>query len=257
LTGWRFLYCDSCAVPAELPSDIQAFRNQQKRWVKGSAQVLRKLIFALWLSPAIPLKAQVEASAQLLLNLSYLFLLLLALLSVPLVSLGLPLGANKVIFEAAQLTLMSLASLPVVAYLMAAQTGLKRKFEALLLSPLVMALGFGLALSNSFAWLSGFQSQTGEFQRTPKIGSTAIRSDPPESARRPLQKTRDLILPILEVALGLYCFAGLAAALVHARNWAIPFLALEFLGFTGFGLAGLFAFFRAARSSKAEPRLMA
>jgi cellulose synthase/poly-beta-1,6-N-acetylglucosamine synthase-like glycosyltransferase len=43
LKGWTIRYCPDIIVPGELPAQLDAFRNQQYRWAKGSAQTLRKL----------------------------------------------------------------------------------------------------------------------------------------------------------------------------------------------------------------------
>ena len=70
-------------VPAELPEDLAAFRTQQQRWTRGSAQTLRKLLGHVWTTPDVDLKARLEATFQLLLNAAYPLMFLLALLTAP------------------------------------------------------------------------------------------------------------------------------------------------------------------------------
>ncbi len=48
LMGWRTLFLVSVTVPGELPRKFRDWRRQQFRWVKGSAQVMRKLLPAVW-----------------------------------------------------------------------------------------------------------------------------------------------------------------------------------------------------------------
>src|SRR6186713_3314657 len=43
LRGWKFEYVPLVVAPAEVPSDIAAFKSQQHRWAKGSVQVFKKL----------------------------------------------------------------------------------------------------------------------------------------------------------------------------------------------------------------------
>ncbi len=52
LKGWRFVFAPHVACPAELPVEMNAFKAQQHRWVKGSIQVARKLLPVIWRSPA-------------------------------------------------------------------------------------------------------------------------------------------------------------------------------------------------------------
>jgi len=44
MRGWKPCFNVDVVVPAELSPQLQAFRQQQFRWAKGSAQVLRKLL---------------------------------------------------------------------------------------------------------------------------------------------------------------------------------------------------------------------
>ncbi|MEO0649935.1 MAG: glycosyltransferase, partial [Planctomycetota bacterium] len=63
LAGWRFVYRPDVVAPAEVPADLAAFKNQQHRWARGSAQVLRKLGLRLLRAP-IPWRLRIEALAQ-------------------------------------------------------------------------------------------------------------------------------------------------------------------------------------------------
>jgi len=51
LKGWRGLFLASVTVPGELPRTLEAWRRQQFRWTKGSAEVTRKLLAAVWRAP--------------------------------------------------------------------------------------------------------------------------------------------------------------------------------------------------------------
>jgi cellulose synthase/poly-beta-1,6-N-acetylglucosamine synthase-like glycosyltransferase len=51
LKGWRSLFLASVTVPGELPRTLKAWRRQQFRWTKGSAEVTRKLLAAVWRAP--------------------------------------------------------------------------------------------------------------------------------------------------------------------------------------------------------------
>ena len=51
LNGWHALFLWTVAVPGELPRGFDDWRRQQFRWTKGSAQVTRKLLPAVWRAP--------------------------------------------------------------------------------------------------------------------------------------------------------------------------------------------------------------
>lgn len=48
LKGWRGIFITSIAVPGELPADRKSWVSQQKRWLSGSAQVIRTTLPAIW-----------------------------------------------------------------------------------------------------------------------------------------------------------------------------------------------------------------
>ena len=50
MMGWRALFLVSVAVPGELPRTFFEWRRQQFRWARGSAQVMRKILPAVWRS---------------------------------------------------------------------------------------------------------------------------------------------------------------------------------------------------------------
>src|SRR5262245_64779409 len=64
LRGWRFAFDASLVAPAELPSDVEALKSQQRRWAKGSIQTARKILPAIWRS-RLPLAVKVEAFVHL------------------------------------------------------------------------------------------------------------------------------------------------------------------------------------------------
>jgi cellulose synthase/poly-beta-1,6-N-acetylglucosamine synthase-like glycosyltransferase len=48
LKGWRFIFLNDVETPAELPVDMDGFKSQQHRWTKGSIQVCKKVLPAIW-----------------------------------------------------------------------------------------------------------------------------------------------------------------------------------------------------------------
>jgi len=79
MKGWRFIFLPDVTVPAELPPEIQGFKQQQFRWTKGAVQTAKKMLPRIWRS-RLPLKIKTEATFHLLNPMSYLFMSVLILL---------------------------------------------------------------------------------------------------------------------------------------------------------------------------------
>ncbi|MGB3529432.1 MAG: cellulose synthase family protein, partial [Saprospiraceae bacterium] len=50
LKGWEIYYIQEIGSPAELPAEMNGLKSQQARWMKGGAEVARKLIPVIWQS---------------------------------------------------------------------------------------------------------------------------------------------------------------------------------------------------------------
>ncbi|MYK41484.1 MAG: glycosyltransferase, partial [Gemmatimonadetes bacterium] len=94
LAGWQFLYLPEIEVPGEIPVEINAFKSQQHRWTKGAVQTAKKVLPRIWRS-ALPAKVKVEATFHLTANLCYIMMLLMALLTVPVLSIRSQLGWER------------------------------------------------------------------------------------------------------------------------------------------------------------------
>jgi cellulose synthase/poly-beta-1,6-N-acetylglucosamine synthase-like glycosyltransferase len=170
LAGERFTYADDLGAPAELPSDVAAFKAQQARWARGSAQVARKLLGRLWRAP-LPLRIKLEATTHLIGNVGYPLMLLLALLA-PL-SVVDPAARNA----AWPLLLFAGCMASLSAFYATALAARGRSLgQAAAEVPLAIALGLGLSVSQSAAVFLGLAGRAGEFRRTPKKGERASSS---------------------------------------------------------------------------------
>ena len=79
LAGWKFVYLDEVDTPAELPSDMNAFKTQQHRWAKGSIQVAQKLLSQI-VKSSIPARIKLESAFHLCNNFAYVLLATMAVL---------------------------------------------------------------------------------------------------------------------------------------------------------------------------------
>nr|MBP9095378.1 glycosyltransferase family 2 protein [Ignavibacteria bacterium] len=82
MRGWKFKYLVNFTSPAELPADISALKSQQFRWTKGAIETAKK-IYPLVLKSDLPMRIKVQSFIHLCSNLAYPFILIAALLNLP------------------------------------------------------------------------------------------------------------------------------------------------------------------------------
>lgn len=220
LAGWRFSYAPLVAAPAELPPDIAAFKGQQHRWAKGSAQVLRKLGGPI-LASERPARVRLEALLHLAGNVGYPCVLLLALL--------LPLAVRfpGQVPAAVHLALFLACTVSVWVFYGTGQRALGRgPLQALGDTFLALVLGIGMSVAQTRAVLEGLGARTGEFVRTPKRGPRGA----PAAYRSALRGA-----PGLELVPAAWLAWGAAGALARGAFVALPFLLLFLAGFLWVG----------------------
>lgn len=232
LAGWRFVYLPEVCIPAELPSDINAFKSQQYRWAKGSVQTARKLLARIG-SASVPAHVKREAFFHLTNNVAYVFLLVLAALQLP----------NMLIRRQMEHPTLLMLDVPlfwatcgsVAAFYLVAHRQLYGSYaSAWKRLPAMMAIGIGLSVNNGRAALEGLFGRDVEFVRTPKRGTSSRNVDPSVGyrGRWPWHNT-------IELGFGLYCTLTLCVA-IATRSWAsVPFVSLFSSGFLYVGLGGL------------------
>jgi len=233
MKGWKFVYLPDLTSPAELPPDMEAFKQQQYRWAKGGAQTCRKLLPTV-LRSRLPLRVKIEAFFHLTSCTVYLYVTLLTLFLYPVVYLKVHVfgdGWERYLFDA---SVLLLATCGATSFYVASQrVQFKTWSESLKYVPFLMALGIGISLSNSRATLAGFFGKPGEFIRTPKYNT--CRGD--ERWKRQVRVTRRKkgrghVQTLLELAVGLYLASCLALCLVHHKiTMGLPFLCLFMAGY--------------------------
>lgn len=178
MAGWRLVYDASVDAPAELPATMAAFKVQQRRWNRGTIQVMREQIgTVLRCSNESPL-ARIDAALFLLRPLLHIWLVTIMVLSLPMVVGGLPLSvffghpAHSLSFVDL-LWVSGIASMTIGLVSGACLLG-KNALRALLIVPITMALGAGICLSNAWAVLEGLRGRPGGFVRTPKGNSGSL-----------------------------------------------------------------------------------
>ena len=165
LKGWRFRYLPDVVVPAEVPPQIAAYKRQQARWAKGNTQVLLRLLPEVWRCPHFTLAQKCMGTLHLCQYLVHPLMLALLLLTLPMLITSAIKGLS--------LAPLGLAGLgPPLLYVLSQRTLYPDGWtwaRRMLAFPALMALGTGLALTNTLAVLSALLGQPNVFQRTPKF----------------------------------------------------------------------------------------
>ena len=225
LAGWRFVFREDVAVPAELPESFSAFREQQHRWAKGSIQTAR-LILPRLVTARLPLRVKLEALFHLTNNVAYLLTVIVAMMLVPAILIRQCAGFDWTVI--ADFVLFLISSGSVLHFYLRGQRVLGHHTPTAMEVAALLPIGIAISLRNSAAILEALVERGGVFLRTPKRGN-----------RTRALIDREPVVPIPEIALAVFFFMA-AAMFVAAREWsAVPFLALFLAGFGYASTAGL------------------
>lgn len=241
LAGWRVEYLPDVEVPAEIPDDLVAFKSQQRRWAKGSIQTARKLLGRVLTAP-LPLTTRVQAALHLTHYLVHPLMLAVALLSVPvLASWDGRFGPALFALAATGLVLGTLG--PSTLYVTSQRALRRRPWQRLRALPMLMLVGTGVAVSNARAVAEALLGVRTPFVRTPKL-RLVDGEGPRASAPSGRRSTSGYRLPVdatafVELAVSVYCAAGLWLYLARGKWLVGPFLALYAAGFGYVGLRTL------------------
>jgi cellulose synthase/poly-beta-1,6-N-acetylglucosamine synthase-like glycosyltransferase len=229
LRGWKFVYLRDVTCPSELPVDMRAFKEQQFRWMKGSAQVARKILPEVWRS-SLPLSRKLELTVHLTQNLSFPLVLALSLCAYPALTMS---TTGWMASAWLQVPLVLLATVSILVFygaaIVGAQRGLRRHFWTL---TAVMSVSIGLSVSNSQAILEGLFGRQTPFHRTPKLDVAGSRAAVRGRERaKGGYRGRASWTTVAELALAAW-FAGVLVFSVGERFvWGTPFIFLFFSGY--------------------------
>lgn len=165
LDGWVGVYEETLACPSEIPSSMLAFKLQQRRWAKGSAQCMRKLTGDIVRSDNLAHRWE-----DLYTVLGYVVHPILLIYSMlwPWVVLQ---GVSWPIVLAGQICL-AVANIVAVSGFLLTTVDSDRKIDLRALRDVAFALVLGMALmvNNTIAFLVGCFERFSVFERTPKEG---------------------------------------------------------------------------------------
>lgn len=258
LAGWEPFFLWDLDAPAELPTDINAFKSQQFRWAKGSIETAIKLLRRVFRSPEFGRMAKMQAVFHMTHYFVHPIMLWMALMFYPVVTwTGLhqhPLPFGLLIGLIFVSTIAPSALYSYAQFRLNPDDGAKR----LLSIPVLSLLGIGIAISNTRAVWQAIRGRQSAFVRTPKTGgaSTAAKpiaavpsdaaveadvgeSEPPATPRYKHYAIRLPGLAFAELAVGGYCWVCLILFMRHQHRIILPFILLYAAGFTFVGLLSL------------------
>ncbi|MCA2004277.1 MAG: glycosyltransferase [Ignavibacterium sp.] len=225
LKGWRFVFLKDFTSPAELPSEINALKSQQFRWTKGAVETAKKILPLVWKSD-IPLRVKLQSTFHLTNNLVFPFILLAAILNVPLIFIKNS-GSHEAYF--AIMSIFVLAFISSFLFYMYAQKDIRTDWrKKIVLFPLFMAGSMGFAVNNSRAVIEGLLNRKSEFVRTPKF---RLESEKDSWMGKKYLTRKVGFSVIVEALLAVYCLIGVISSIYFMELAAIPFQLLFFLGF--------------------------
>ena len=178
LKNWKFKYLEDVETPAELPVVVSAARSQQFRWNKGGAEVFRKSVRNILASKNIGWKTKFHGVMHLLNSSMFLYVFIVALLSVPMMYIK---DAYPHLSWVFKLTSFFIASTIILfsCYWITYKNIQGKTFDdfidyvTLFLSFFSVALGF--SWHNVSAVLQGYWGKKTEFVRTPKFNISSLK----------------------------------------------------------------------------------
>ncbi len=243
LAGWRPWFLRDVVTPAEIPTDINALKSQQRRWAKGSIQTALKLLPTVLREPGIRPFKKIQAAIHLTHYMIHPLILLMTLLVLPLVQLlqfrfTSPFTAPLV--GAMLVALFGPSTLYVFSQVVSGQNWRR----AVLAMPALVALGIGLAVNNSRAVLDAFLGRRGEFVRTPKLGQLAENGPASGSTPQAQQLYKVYHQPLghlylLEIFMGVWALASFLGYLLLIGSFAGALLLVQAVGFTYVGVVSV------------------
>ncbi len=244
LKGWQFVYLPHYVAPAELPPEIVSFKQQAHRWTKGSMQTAIKLLPRIMKSK-LPWTVKSEAIFHLTCTVVYPLMVLMTILMYPtFIFNASPLKNHPIGDWMFGISLFILATCSASTFFIFAQRelfGPMAGWRTVLHLPFILALGVGVCLNNTKAVIEAIISmikrKPAEFVRTPKYGVTGKHSGV-ILRQAPRFNLSDLVLPVIEVAFGLYMTSFIVISLVYSYALlSVPFLMIFaggylYVGFT-------------------------
>lgn len=232
LKGWKFRYIKDVVCKAEIPATMNAYKSQQFRWCKGSIQTAVKLVPRIW-NANEPWKIKAEAITHLINYSVHPLMIINILLTAPLLLMEYWAGFKlddlpiEILFGSA--AILSLGSLGPVIFYAYSQRELHKDWKGkLIYLPVLVMIGTGIAVVNTYAWLEAVFGVQSGFKRTPKLRIEGTGDNLKEKVK--------YVVPvdyraILEFFMGGYCVFCIYVSFLVGKPYVIGFMVLYSIGF--------------------------
>jgi cellulose synthase/poly-beta-1,6-N-acetylglucosamine synthase-like glycosyltransferase len=229
MKGWKFVFLNDVVTPAELPAEINALKSQQYRWTKGAVETARKILPKLWRS-SLPLKIKLHSTLHLTNNFVYPFILILALLNLPLILIKKHIPESEIYFIIFAFFLLSFGG-SFLFYVMSQKSLYKDWKRRMLFFPVFMSGSMGFSINNTRAVIQGLFKLKTPFIRTPKY---KLMGKNGSFFGKKYGITTDKMV-IIEILMSLYSCLGVVIAVYYFEIGIIPFMLMFFAGFSLIG----------------------
>jgi cellulose synthase/poly-beta-1,6-N-acetylglucosamine synthase-like glycosyltransferase len=235
LRGWKFRYLNDVTSPAELPADINALKTQQFRWTKGAVETAKKILPMVFASN-LPIKMKLESFVHLTSNIVFPFIIIVALLNVPIVVIKNTVGGFDEFYSF--MSIFVLASVSTFLFYTYAQKAIHLDWrKRLLLFPVFLAGSMGFAVNNTKAVIEALIGKKTGFARTPKDGMIGTNKVTRSKTSYSLRKISAVV--VVELLLTLYFVVGIIISAIYLEIAAMPFQLLFLMGFGTVGYLSL------------------
>lgn len=229
LKGWKFKYLESLGSPAELPVEMNALKSQQYRWTKGAAECARKHAWGILKANDVSLGTKIHALAHLFYSATFVCLVLLAVLSVPVLYVMTHYPEHRSFFGWMAWFQVSSIILAVFYWISYRSSNHRPQFGRFLLDyPVFLTIWMGLSLHNAVAVVEGYLGRRTPFIRTPKFGVVGKTDGWKTNKYRPVKVSW---LTYVEAALTVYFLLGLFLAWRWQNTSFVLFHLMLTLGF--------------------------
>lgn len=259
LKGWKFRYIKDVVCKAEIPATMNAYKAQQFRWCKGSIQTAVKLIPRIWKSNE-SWKIKGEAITHLINYSVHPLMIINILLTAPLLLMEYWAGFKmddlpmEILFGSA--AVLSIGSMGPVIFYAYSQREIHKDWKSkLIYLPILVMIGTGIAVMNTYAWVEAVFGVQSGFKRTPKLRI--------EKEGDSLQDKIKYVVPVdyrafLEFFMGAYCVFCIYLSFVVGKPYMIGFMVLYSIGFFYVSyLSVAESFWKFKPATKAEKELRA
>ncbi|RME25742.1 MAG: glycosyltransferase [Deltaproteobacteria bacterium] len=175
LSGWHGRFLFDTVTPAELPTNINAFKSQQYRWAKGSIQTAIKLLPKILRHPEAGIFKKLQAVLHLTHYMVHPIIFLMVLLVLPLLMAARDAFEPLVVVPLLAMMVLSMVA-PSALYVFSQRQAYPQEWKSRLkYLPVLVVLGMGLAINNTLGVIGALirRKNRDEFVRTPKLGMLA------------------------------------------------------------------------------------